>query len=233
MDWNQLLLFAILGLGAGVADRRHRASAIVLTYRGSGIINLATGAIAMLGGYSYWSLKTGDLRLVRADGGGAASSRSSFLVVLGVLIEFVAFRPLRTASPLAKLAASLGVLLVAQASVSLAFGIDTKPQPPVLPRDTVKLLGAIVPVDRLILPAIVARRDARALAPLQAQPLRARDARGLGERGRRDAARPLAEPARAREHACSRPSSPAGSASSPPRSPSSTRPRCRCRSCPR
>ena len=59
MDWNQFLLFAILGLGTG-ALIAGIALGIVLTYRGSGFINLATGAIAMLGGYSYWSLKTGE-----------------------------------------------------------------------------------------------------------------------------------------------------------------------------
>ena len=231
MDWNQLLLFATLGLGTG-ALIAGIAIGIVLTYRGSGIINLATGAVAMLGGYSYWSLKTG---VYGWDAPTAAALIITFLflVALGVVIELVAFRPLRTASPLAKLAASLGVLLVAQAGVALAFGIASKPQPPVLPRDTIELFGSLVPIDRLILPAIVLAVDARALAPVPAQPLRARDAGGLGERGRRDAPRPLAEPAGAREHACSPPSSPAGSASSPPRSPSSTRRRCRSRSCPR
>ena len=44
---------------------------------------------------------------------------------------------------------------MAQAGVALAFGIATKPQPPVLPRDTVEIFGSLVPVDRLILPAIV------------------------------------------------------------------------------
>ena len=77
------------------------------------------------------------------------------LLVLGIVIEYLAFRPLRTGSPLAKLAASLGVLLVAQASVSLAFGIGSKPQPPVLPRGLVTIFGTSVPVDRLILPGIV------------------------------------------------------------------------------
>src|SRR5262245_49418633 len=153
MDWQQLLLFAMLGLGAGglIAGI---ALGVVLTYRGSGIINLATGAIAMLAGYAYWSLKTGvygaDVPTVPA-----LAITFVFLLVLGVAIELVVFRPLRSASPLAKLAASLGLLLVAQAAVSLAFGIETKPQPPVLPRDTVTLLGSTVPVDRLILPAIV------------------------------------------------------------------------------
>ena len=50
MDWKQIVLFAILGLGAGSLIAGI-AIGIVLTYRGSGIINLATGAIAMLAGY--------------------------------------------------------------------------------------------------------------------------------------------------------------------------------------
>jgi branched-chain amino acid transport system permease protein len=154
MDWSQLLLFAILGLGAGSLIAGI-AIGVVLTYRGSGIINLATGAIAMLAGYSYWSLKEGEYWGWHAPTPVALLFTFVVLLALGVLIEFLAFRPLRTASPLAKLAASLGVLLVAQAAVSLGFGIGTKPQPPVLPTNTVKLLGSIVPVDRLILPAIV------------------------------------------------------------------------------
>ena len=153
MDWTQLLLFAILGLGAGSLIAGI-AIGVVLTYRGSGIINLATGAIAMLAGYSFWSLRTGEFGW-HVPTAVALLLTFVFLLGLGVLIEFAAFRPLRTSSPLAKLAASLGVLLVAQAGVSLAFGIGSKPQPTILPRNTVKLLGAIVPVDRLILPAVV------------------------------------------------------------------------------
>jgi len=154
MDWQQLLLFAILGLGSG-ALIAGIALGIVLMYRGSGIINIATGAIAMVGGYSYWSLKTGIYGGWEASTAAALAITLVVLLVLGVVIEFLAFRPLRTGSPLAKLAASLGVLLVAQASVSLAFGIDTKPQPPVLPRGTVSVFGSAVPVDRFILPGIV------------------------------------------------------------------------------
>jgi branched-chain amino acid transport system permease protein len=153
MDWQQILLFALLGLGAGSLIAGI-ALGIVLQYRGSGIINIATGAIAMVGGYAFWSLKTG-IYGWDAPTWAALLITLVILIVLGFVIEYLAFRPLRTGSPLAKLAASLGVLLVAQASVSLAFGIGTKPQPPVLPRGVVTLLGATVPVDRLILPAIV------------------------------------------------------------------------------
>jgi branched-subunit amino acid ABC-type transport system permease component len=53
-----ILLFALLGLGTG-ALIAGIALGVVLTYRGSGIINLATGAVAMVAGYAYWSLNTG------------------------------------------------------------------------------------------------------------------------------------------------------------------------------
>ena len=44
MDWQQIVLFAILGLGAGSLIAGI-AIGIVLFYRGSGIINLSTGAV--------------------------------------------------------------------------------------------------------------------------------------------------------------------------------------------
>jgi branched-chain amino acid transport system permease protein len=153
MDWQQIVLFAILGLGAGSLIAGI-ALGIVVTFRGSGIINLATGAVAMVAGYSYWSLKSGTYGVHMPT---AAALVITFLVllVIGLGIEFAVFRPLRTAAPLAKLAASLGLLLVAQAAVSLAFGIGTKPQPPVLPGGFVTVFGSNVPIDRFILPGIV------------------------------------------------------------------------------
>jgi branched-chain amino acid transport system permease protein len=153
MSWKDIVLFAILGLGSGSLIAGV-AVAVVLTYRGSGIINLATGAIAMLAGYSYWSLKTG-IYGVHMSTAPALIVTALFLLGVGLLIEFAVYRPLRTAAPLAKLAASLGVLLVAQAAVSLAFGIGTKPQPPVLPGGTVTVFGSNVPIDRFVLPAII------------------------------------------------------------------------------
>jgi branched-subunit amino acid ABC-type transport system permease component len=165
MDWQQIVLQAILGLGAGSLIAGI-AIGIVLSYRGSGIINLSTGAVAMLAGYCYWSLKTGTAPWSEAPafGGGAGTYLGTvpaliitavFLLAVGLLVEYGIFRPLRTATPLAKLAASLGLLLVAQAFVSLAFGIGTKPQPPVLPGGLVSVFGSNVPIDRFILPGIV------------------------------------------------------------------------------
>jgi branched-chain amino acid transport system permease protein len=150
---RDILLFALLGLGSG-ALIAGIALAIVLTYRGSGIINLATGGIAMLAGYSYWSLKTGEYG---TEFGTAPALAITFVVTLavGALIELVAFKPLRNAAPLAKLVSSLGVLLVAQASMLLAFGTTQKPQPSILPSNTVTVFDVNVPVDRFILAGTV------------------------------------------------------------------------------
>src|ERR671915_592296 len=150
---DQVILFALLGLGSG-ALIAGIALAVVLTYRGSGIINIATGGVAMLAGYSFWSLKTGEYG---TEFGTAPALLITLVVTLaiGALIELVAFRPLRNAAPLAKLVSSLGVLLVAQASMLLAFGTTQKPQPSIFPSDTVEVFGSVVPVDRFILAGIV------------------------------------------------------------------------------
>jgi len=148
---QQILLFTLLGLGSG-ALIAGIALGVVLTYRGSGIINLATGGMAMFAGYSFWALTTDLLHLSAVP---ALLVSLVIVLAVGAAIELVAFRPLRTAPPLAKLVSSLGVLLVLQASMLLAFGDTQQPEPNVLPQNIVHLLGAVIPVDRFILTGIV------------------------------------------------------------------------------
>ena len=88
---EQVLLFILLGLGSG-ALIAGIAVGVVVTYRGSGIINLAIGGYAMLAGYAFWASATA--RVHALEGAGADRRRSCRLVV--VAIES-AFRPLRTA----------------------------------------------------------------------------------------------------------------------------------------
>src|SRR5262245_30444693 len=151
---ENVLLFALFGLGTG-ALIAGIALGIVLFYRGSGVINLSVGAIAMFAGYTFWSLRTG---IYGADVPEAPALVLTFvvIVVFAVLMELLVFRPLQAASPLAKLAASLGVLLPLQAAMLLSFGTASKPQPPVLPTGrVVELLGGTVPLDRFLLAGIV------------------------------------------------------------------------------
>ena len=149
---QQILLFILLGLGSG-ALIAGIALAVVLTYRGSGIINLATGAMAMLGGYAYWALNTGKIAALPA--GLALPLSLLFVLAIGAITEFAVYRPLRNSAPLAKLVASLGVLLIAQSAMILAFGVTPQPEPGILPTSTIHMLGAVVPVDRFILTGLV------------------------------------------------------------------------------
>src|ERR671930_375361 len=151
---REVLLFVLLGLGSG-ALIACIALAVVLTYRGAGIINLASGAMAMLSGYAFWSLTSGQYGGVEFATAPALVLTLVITLLIGTLVQFVAFRPLRNAAPLAKLVSSLGVLLAAQASMVLAFGTTQKPQKSVLPSDTVHVFGTTVPVDRFILAGIV------------------------------------------------------------------------------
>ncbi|MEE1757576.1 ABC transporter permease [Streptomyces sp. SP18BB07] len=150
---EQLLLFALLGLGPG-ALIAGMALGVVVTFRGSGIINLATGAVAMLAGYAFWALRSDHFG---ASLGPALSVAGALVAaaVVGLLSEYLAFRPLRNAPPLAKLAASLGLLLTAQAAVLLGFGTEPRQMPSLLPDTAVSVLGAIIPVDRFILAGTV------------------------------------------------------------------------------
>jgi branched-chain amino acid transport system permease protein len=150
---RDILLFAALGLGAG-ALIASLALGLVLIHRGSGLINIATGGIAMTGAYTFWAFKTDYF-------GFQLPSTSAFVLTLvcmavfGVTIELLIFHPLRNTAPLARLAASLGLLLVLQSGVIVVFGNATKSAPAVLPSDTVTIFDRVVPVDRFLLAGIV------------------------------------------------------------------------------
>src|SRR5215470_74093 len=147
-----ILLFILLGLGSG-ALIAGIALGVVATYRGSGFINLSTGAIAMLGGYAFWSLTSG--KIASFPYAVALPLALIFVLAFATLLEFVVYRPLRNTSPLARMVASLGVLLVCQSSMLLAFGITQQPAPSVLPTRLIHLLGSGITLDRFLLAAIV------------------------------------------------------------------------------
>jgi branched-chain amino acid transport system permease protein len=150
---ENFLLYSLLGLGIGgvIAGL---GVALILVYRGSGVINLATGAFAMVGAWLYWGF------FVRDDLGFhppvwlAVVLTLVCMAILGVIVELVAFWPLRNASPLARLAASLGVLLVAQAVIAVGVTSQQASAPDVLPSGAVQLLHGAVPTSRLYLAGI-------------------------------------------------------------------------------
>lgn len=150
---SNLFLFGLLGLGQG-ALIAGIAVGVVVTYRGSGVINLATGAVAMVTGYLFWALTSGFFGLAVPVGLAFAVALAA-AVLVGLIMQTAVFTPLGTASPLARLAASLGILLTLQAGVLLIFGNRPQQEPSVLPDGTVVLGDVAVPVDRFLLVAAV------------------------------------------------------------------------------
>ena len=150
---KDIALFILLGLGAG-AVIAGIAMAVVVTYSGSGIINLSTGAVSMVAAYTFWALRTDYFGFAVASAPAVAVT-IMVSVLVGVLSELLVFRPLRTSSPLAKLVASLGILLTLQATILLWFGSPSKQIPSVFPNNIVDVFGTSIPANRFWMAAIV------------------------------------------------------------------------------
>jgi branched-chain amino acid transport system permease protein len=97
------------------------AIGLVLTYKTSGVFNLAFGAQAFVAAVIYYELR------VRNDWPNWVAAVVVVLVVcplMGLLLDAAIFRHLRTASPLAKLVASLGLLVAVPQFVQIQLGTE-------------------------------------------------------------------------------------------------------------
>jgi len=162
-----MLLFLLLGLGAGGVYAL-LALGLVLQFRSSGVINFAHGAVAMFVAYVFVRLRQyGELQMpwpllphqVQLSDTGLDTGLAFVLAllvaaVIGSLLFLLVFRPLREQPALARVAASVGVLLYLQATAVLNFGTDTATAPPVLPADTITVGDLNVPVDRFWLAGV-------------------------------------------------------------------------------
>ena len=149
----QILVFVVLGLGSG-ALISGIATGLVVMYRGSGIINLATGAQAMVAGYAFWGFRTGEFGFTMSTWPSAILA-VLVVVLVGALMELLAFRWLRNAAPLAKIVASLGILLFLTSAFILLFGPEPVNEPSVLPSGAVSVMGTNVPEAGVIVAGAV------------------------------------------------------------------------------
>lgn len=163
---SQYVVFLLLGLGSGAVFGA-LALALVLTYRSSGVVNFATGAIALYSAYTYAFLRRGEL-LVPIPGlpttvglGGPLGLVPAMVIslvlaaVLGVVLYGLVFRPLRSAPPVAKAVASIGVMLVIQAVIAARVGTAQVSVKAILPNDPVQWGGSRIPGDRLWFAAVI------------------------------------------------------------------------------
>ena len=143
---NEVIRFALLGLGVG-ALYAFASQGLIVIYRGTGILNFSLGATAIAGVYMQWDLQThGWPFLVSAIVGVAWSA------FLGAVTHWVIMRPLRRASALVRVIATLGVLVTIQAAVIIRYGSNPHQVESWLPTNRVTLWGDVgITVDRLIL----------------------------------------------------------------------------------
>jgi sulfate-transporting ATPase len=146
---KEVLQFAVLGLGTG-AILVLLSQGIIVVYRGAGIINFATGAIAMMGAYLYIEFhdRMGMPVGVAIAGGVVACA------LIGVVVHLGIMRPLRRASALTRTVATLGVLIVLQGFAQVVWGLPLLFTTPYLPQSTTEAFGLVIGVDRLWLLAI-------------------------------------------------------------------------------
>ena len=107
---QEVIRFALLGLGLG-ALYSLASQGLMVIYRGSGVLNFAHGAIGMVGAYVEWEVKVKHGQPCVAGLGRPASLACA---VIGALTHLLIMRQLRRASPLARIVATLGVLIVLQ-----------------------------------------------------------------------------------------------------------------------
>jgi ABC-type branched-subunit amino acid transport system ATPase component/branched-subunit amino acid ABC-type transport system permease component len=144
---NEVIRFALLGLGVG-ALYAFASQGLIVIYRGTGVLNFSLGATAIAGVFMQWDLQTqhGWPFLLSAAVGVAWSA------FLGALTHWVIMRPLRRASSLVRVIATLGVLVTIQAGVIIRYGSNPHQVDSWLPTNRVTLWGDVgITVDRLIL----------------------------------------------------------------------------------
>ena len=143
---SSYLLFLILGLGSG-ATFAILGLGLVLKYRSGGIVDFAHGAVAMWIAYVFVNLRTPACcscpvvlipHQITLDSAGVNTTLAIvislvYAAMLGLVLYFLVYRPLRFAAPLTRICASVGVMLALQAIAVLNFGTQASTTNPIFP----------------------------------------------------------------------------------------------------
>ena len=146
--------FGVLGLGTAGAYGL-LALGLLVIYRGTGIINFAQGAFAMVSAFIFWDMGTNhgvSLWL-------AAAIAILITTVGGILVDLLIMRKLRQSSPLVRLIGTLAVMLGLTSAGLLVWGSQSQFVNSLLPQNpvTIDLFGVTVTMisDRLIIIGVV------------------------------------------------------------------------------
>ncbi|MFK7917616.1 MAG: ABC transporter permease [Ilumatobacter sp.] len=162
------LFFLLLGSGAA-AIMGAFGLGLLITHQGSGVVNFAFGATATWSGYVYADLRQGsypfpipglpDRYHFDADVGFRWALLLALLTAaaVGAVVYLLVFRPLFRAPALAKIVASIGLVIVFISLIDNRFRDNSGLRvDPILPREPVTIMSDVtVPRDGLWLIAVV------------------------------------------------------------------------------
>src|SRR3954452_20149734 len=164
---SSYVLFLLLGLGSG-AVYGILALGLVLKHWAAGVVDFGHGAVAMYIAYVFLALRAdGELQLPwivlppAIDLGDPLATVPALVIsllyaaLLGAAMYWLIYRPLRSATALTRVCASVGSMLALQGIAVLNFGTTAKSTPPILPSEPIQLAGVTVPSDRLWFAGIV------------------------------------------------------------------------------
>ena len=137
------LNLALAGLGIG-AVAALAGLGLLVTYRATGVFNVAFGAIAVFAAYVNWALA---VRNHWPVGFAALFTIGLLCPVLGFVLDRFVFRSLRlrNAGPAESIVASLGVFVLLIGGVTILWGRQTRlDAPSLVPRRTLRLGGDVV-----------------------------------------------------------------------------------------
>ena len=166
---SSYILFLILGLGSG-ATYAILGQGLVLKYRSAGVVDFAHGAVAMFIAYVFVNLRSfGALELpvvliphqISLNGGKGLNTGLAIVIslayaaVLGLVLYVLIYRPLRGASPLTRVCASVGVMLGLQAIAVLNYSTEPVATNPIFPSSPLSISKITFPEDRLFFTGVV------------------------------------------------------------------------------
>jgi sulfate-transporting ATPase len=143
---NGFLAIFIAGLGAG-GSYALLALGTVIVYKGSGLVNFASGGLALIGGAGYYEMHEVHHQTVALS--------LCFGVVLGAVaglaVQLLVMAPMRRAAPLVRVIATLGVAEIIQQVASLRYGNSFAFIPSFLPQGSYKWGAVQIAQSRLVI----------------------------------------------------------------------------------
>jgi branched-chain amino acid transport system permease protein len=148
---TQFIQLTVYGLADG-AILALAALGFVLIYKATSVINFSQGEFLLVGAYAFYSAFV----VLHLPAILAVVVGLVIATALGVAIERLVLRPLVGEDPISVIMVTIGLSAVLKALIQMFYGTSPRTMPKVLPRGSVEILGAAVPVDRLVVVAAAA-----------------------------------------------------------------------------